>query len=84
MPLISPEEALSLVDTQGCTPLMLAARAGAFDTCQRIVEVLCGPDATSSATSSSVLTKVDTQGRSVLHHALAAPTEETALFFLQK
>uniref|UniRef100_A0A5K3EWG0 ANK_REP_REGION domain-containing protein n=1 Tax=Mesocestoides corti TaxID=53468 RepID=A0A5K3EWG0_MESCO len=76
---LSAEDALSLCDSRGCTPLMLATRAGAMATCQRLLSVLCV-----ESDASPLFGKTDSDGQTILHHALLAPNEQTSLFLLQR
>ncbi|KAL5968753.1 Serine/threonine-protein phosphatase 6 regulatory ankyrin repeat subunit B [Taenia solium] len=71
----SLKDALSLRDVRGCTPLMAAARTGSAKAFSYLIEVHLNVDDDFKMT----LLNTDNEGFNILHQALCAPTEKTAL-----
>uniref|UniRef100_A0A158RAI1 hydroxymethylglutaryl-CoA reductase (NADPH) n=1 Tax=Taenia asiatica TaxID=60517 RepID=A0A158RAI1_TAEAS len=71
----SLKDALSLRDVRGCTPLMAAARTGSAKAFSYLIEVHLNVDDDFKTT----LLNTDNEGLNILHQALCAPTEKTAL-----
>lgn len=69
------KDVLSLRDVRGCTPLMAAARTGSTKAFSYLIEVHLNVDDDFKAT----LLNTDNEGFNILHQALCAPTEKTAL-----
>ncbi|KAL5106453.1 Serine/threonine-protein phosphatase 6 regulatory ankyrin repeat subunit B [Taenia crassiceps] len=69
------KDALSFRDVRGCTPLMAAARAGSAKAFAYLIEVHLNVDDDFKAT----LLNTDNEGFNILHQALCASTEKTAL-----
>lgn len=71
------------VDSEACSPLMLAARAGALSTCRYLLSAF------DVVTLGSALAREDSRGRTALHHALSSSpstreSEQTALLLLER
>nr|CDS18789.1 serine:threonine protein phosphatase 6 [Echinococcus granulosus] len=76
----SLKDALNAHDVRGCTPLMAAARAGAARAFSYLIEVHLNVDDDFKTT----LFDTDHEGYNILHQALCAPTEKTALSIIYR
>ncbi|VDM17630.1 unnamed protein product [Hydatigera taeniaeformis] len=77
---IKLKDALNSRDIRGCTPLMAAARAGSTKAFSYLIEVHSSVDDDFKAT----VLNTDNEGFNILHQALCAPTEKTALNIIRR